>query len=273
MKIVSPFNDYYDSIQSSTGFFDTSENPVVFVRKSVILNKDNFNEMDQLIDVFQVETLSRYIYTPPAALVEIGGSFSIPKKNQRDYTSLTFSFFSILFCGRLIRGIESTLSFKSFDPLEQKTFYSAEKFVDYLYERFGESVVNERLEENRTPSRSMMSGIINYFDVNDKKDLPEYTRGFLIENKITIAVLNLTRDIFRGIPFVEINPRLADYQFQSFIDPYTAYQEIDMWISGILAFPPNFMVTVSDQTLVKKHGFDEEYGFRTRPHAKKRKRQ
>ena len=275
MKIVSQFDDYYDSIQSSTGFFDTSENPVVFVRKSVILNKDNFNEMDRLMEVFQIDKLSQYVYTIPAALVEIGESFHIPKKKERDYTSLEFSFFSILFCGRLIRGIESSLSLNSFETSEQKTFYSAEKFIDYLYERFGESYVNDQLETNRSSfvtRRSMLNGINSYFSVNNEKELSDQMKGFLIENKITIAVLTLTKNIFRCIPFVEINPRLADYRFESFIDPYTAYQEIDMWISGILAFPPNFMVTVSDETLVKKHGFDEQYGFRTRPDMKKKRK-
>ena len=49
------------------------------------------------------------------------------------------------------------------------------------------------------------------------------------------------------------------------LDPFTAYQEIDMWISGTLSYPQNFMVDIEDKYKVLEHGFDPKYGFRTRP--------
>jgi len=63
---------------------------------------------------------------------------------------------------------------------------------------------------------------------------------------------------------------LANYEFFQVFEPFTAFQELDMFICGTLAYPHNFMVEVSDKSKVLKHGFDPEYGFRTRPKRKGR---
>jgi len=42
-------------------------------------------------------------------------------------------------------------------------------------------------------------------------------------------------------------------------------QELDMWISGTLAWPQNMMIEIDDKYRIIAHGFDEKYGFRKRP--------
>jgi len=58
-----------------------------------------------------------------------------------------------------------------------------------------------------------------------------------------------------------LNPCLKALDFQTVIDPYTAFQEIMMYISGVLGTPSNPMVAVSEKTKVAKHGFDK-WSFR-----------
>ena len=93
----------------------------------------------------------------------------------------------------------------------------------------------------------------NFFSTNYSVD--SYT--FLVENKISICIMS--RDN------IKFNVKLSDYDFYKKFDTYTAYQELDMWISGILAYPQNIMLEVEDKIKLTKHGFDNKYSFRTRP--------
>ncbi|MBI2433967.1 MAG: hypothetical protein HYV26_13955 [Candidatus Hydrogenedentes bacterium] len=45
-------------------------------------------------------------------------------------------------------------------------------------------------------------------------------------------------------------------------DAVTAFQEIHMYISGVLGVSANPTVTLSDTMIQAKHGFDSEFSFR-----------
>jgi hypothetical protein len=60
------------------------------------------------------------------------------------------------------------------------------------------------------------------------------------------------------------NPRLKDLDFYKVMEPYVAFQEIDMFLGGVLgsAHPP--MKTISDIAMRDKKGFDE-WSFKKKP--------
>lgn len=62
-----------------------------------------------------------------------------------------------------------------------------------------------------------------------------------------------------------INPRLKDWGFQSVKDPVTAFQEIYMYISGVLGVSVPKMVKITDKEMAKKRGHDDKYSFRKPP--------
>ena len=64
--------------------------------------------------------------------------------------------------------------------------------------------------------------------------------------------------------FIKINDRLAGYDFVRIQDPYTAYQELSMFVGGVLRRAEPIMASVSDASMLKKKGF-HEYSFKTRP--------
>lgn len=87
-----------------------------------------------------------------------------------------------------------------------------------------------------------------------------------IENKITIAVFgshtrerNKNRDGWTE--YSEINPLLNEYEFQRVLDPFTVYQEIDMFISGILG-NTEVIPEMRDKDKIVSHGFDLKTSFR-----------
>mgnify|MGYP007011836398 CR=1 FL=1 len=61
---------------------------------------------------------------------------------------------------------------------------------------------------------------------------------------------------------------LGKIGFASRLDPFTAFQELSMWIGGVLPREANPMVEIHDEkTKVRKHGMDE-WSFRTPPVAR-----
>jgi hypothetical protein len=69
---------------------------------------------------------------------------------------------------------------------------------------------------------------------------------------------------------VILNPILKDIDFMKVVDPYTAFQEIEMYISGFLGAPPKPMVSISDKDRLLAHGFDAKTSFR-KPKKERRK--
>ncbi len=57
-------------------------------------------------------------------------------------------------------------------------------------------------------------------------------------------------------------PNLRNLGFQRVKDPYTTFQEIDMYISGVMGQKQNPMITISDKSKILKHGFDLKLSFR-----------
>lgn len=64
--------------------------------------------------------------------------------------------------------------------------------------------------------------------------------------------------------FWQINaPTLKEAQFAKVFDPYMAFQEITLWIGGILSGTENPMVQITDDIVkAQKHGFDKKLSFR-----------
>jgi hypothetical protein len=62
-----------------------------------------------------------------------------------------------------------------------------------------------------------------------------------------------------------LNPKLKDFRFMRVKDPQTAFQDIFMFISGVLGVSEPVMVELSDKELAKKKGHDGKYSFRKPP--------
>lgn len=67
---------------------------------------------------------------------------------------------------------------------------------------------------------------------------------------------------------VTVDPCLDMLRFSSRIDPFTLFQEVSMFVEGVMPDRSRDMVDLSDRSRVLKGGFDPVYGFRTRPHGK-----
>ena len=64
------------------------------------------------------------------------------------------------------------------------------------------------------------------------------------------------------------NDSLQQYNWHKVMDIYTTYQEIRMYVSGVIGpnWPP--MVNISDEEMKKKKGFGHKYAFKKEPEKK-----
>lgn len=58
------------------------------------------------------------------------------------------------------------------------------------------------------------------------------------------------------------NPVLKDLKFYKIFDSYQTFQELSMFISGVMGGQAPPMVQISDEIRLEKHGFDKKLSFR-----------
>lgn len=91
---------------------------------------------------------------------------------------------------------------------------------------------------------------------------------WLVENRVAIAIWcdHEIRFYHRGSDWhcnsAEKGWSLKDFDFPRAVDPYTLFQELSMFVGGVLPRNPNPMVEITDDRIkVAKHGFDK-WSFR-----------
>lgn len=72
---------------------------------------------------------------------------------------------------------------------------------------------------------------------------------------------------WRNRPKFIINPLLKDYQFFRVFDSFTAFQEIQMFIGGVLKNKENDIIEIEDKYKIVSRGFDK-WSFRKEPKRK-----
>lgn len=99
--------------------------------------------------------------------------------------------------------------------------------------------------------------------------LPSGLRDRMAERRWTIMVNKHERWAHKEEPWLIDQPVLKSIQFYRRVPPNIAYQEIDMWVGGILPAAGRPMVEVSDEVRLAKHGMDEMSFQRPKQKARK----
>lgn len=229
MRIISKFHDYYDNIVQYG-----QDHTRVFIRN---------NEKFELTSKFKFLEPPRQIYSE---------RYSKKTKTKYFCQNITIAFAGVVYHALRLRSYPNNI--EVFHPSIQERFF-------YTYDSFKEFADNEEinLNENSTYYDFLSSSYLNirtsftdYFTPTNKY------YDFFIENKISIVSCY---GVIRNKYEVCINPCLKDYQFFKILDPHTAYQELDMFVSGVLSANENNMVQIEDRYRIEQHGFDK-WSFR-----------
>lgn len=235
MRIISKFHDYYDSCmkygvdmkciykRETTEFSAKKDFPApVEMRSSLFWKKPaEYSFWEHSYRHGMV-----WFCGKPYPYIELEG-VSAPMKGSSLYKER-----ELIYCYNEKEAVNTILAYGS---KEEKARIDLRK-----RSRFGKALTNREL-------------ITQFFLRN------RYADGEIIEVlcKLGVPVLHLEP----SHPKLILNPILKNLQFFKVFAPFTAYQELSMFISGVMGGQAPPMVPVSDEVRLEKHGFDK-WSFR-----------
>lgn len=159
------------------------------------------------------------------------------------------------FCGKLYPVLEFRLYVSG--GYRSQFFYdytSVEKFLDSRGMKKGNYDSYWRNSTKKT------------FDVNEWFKLNKYFQEF----KVPCFIFGRMGDDYKDV--LLLNPQLKNFQFFKIRDSASTFQELYMYISGVLGTSTRPAIKLSDKEIAKKRGHDGKYSFRKPPGDKKGKR-
>lgn len=225
MRIISPFKDYYDCIQSYY------HDDMVYIRKPEWFDENGPCKKPTYIQPFiGNDFLNKYSFYK-----------TINQKSLRDYGYK--SGVTIYFCGKSYKPI---IIYKKIGYYLSE-FSSQDEHICY----FPEDV------EKYYPDVS--KDIFKYFNRRDGKTIFEINKYQEKNDKIFIEK---KCPIFVDLPNYRVyNGPLKDYGFQKVFPPAQAYQELMMYFGSVLAEPEKQIPKIDDVTMAEAKGFNK-YSFR-----------
>lgn len=233
MKLITNFKDYYDGIAHG-------------VMNDPFYRYERFKKIHELDDY----STSRY---------DIDINISQHRTGQYSINEVTASFFILGFCGKIYYGYRYH---DTFDKLNLVEYYTPEQIdKKEMQSKHWKYPVNK----HRTRFHWAVFGK-TISEIFRQKELESYfvkynTPCFVIDEFVSDSegkpTTYLEKDC-RSVNGILINPALGDYEFAKVIDPYTACQEIDMYLGNVLVQDQSGdMSGISDEHLRDSKGFDK----------------
>lgn len=92
----------------------------------------------------------------------------------------------------------------------------------------------------------------------------------LVELGVTVAVCDDRHRLLRHRRWKVNGPDLQGCEFYRMMDTHSAFQEISMWVGGVLSSTGPETVTINDERVrIEKRGFDAKKSFRKEPTKRK----
>jgi hypothetical protein len=241
MRIISKFVDFYDAVQAMG-----IDKELIYLREESEIklqsSKDETKNSDLIIKINKefenifnaVRPLSRYNNIASLRTNTIGGV---------DYN---LQLIIIVFCGKVYPAVRVDIFSKS-----QKVLFNFQEIEEYLLKN--KLVIKESRRWNSGSTEKILGEIFKFQG-------KEINYSWFFNIKAPVFVLD-------GQKFI-INPNLKKYNFVKVKDPYTAFQEIAMFLGGVLGFKAPATINISDKDMMFKKGFDNT-SFKTISPGKK----
>jgi hypothetical protein len=240
--ILSKNKDYYDGVVGTMGVDKT----LVYERTEIeIEEKTEFPEPFKYNKrKFYIENKSNFI---------ILNNFDT---NSKKYFSN--SFFLVGFCGKHYLGWKMFYKKKEFDGSVNQYVDIVKYDIIYGYENVKKHLKDNRWDKNLYDS---VQHVLKYDPINTFRTINSPI--FVYDGGIGIKHKDWNN---RKSKFV-INPILKEYEFYKEVDAFTAFQEVQMFLGGVLGTGEKEIVQVDDKYKIPQHGFDK-WSFRRKSSKK-----
>ena len=223
MRIISKFKDYYDSVQSYG--YDPS---IMYIRKK----KEILYETKEYDDIFE------YVKKIMDGLHYLRYDFS---------DMLVFSEICVLlFCNKIYPYIVLTFSDYKYHC------YSSEEVEDIIKKFYSKNTVNCYMTSKFGCGVNNKTNVDHFFSYSGKT----ITNQIDLHFKYNSPIIKISKE-----KYVEINPVLRYVEFFKIIDTFNTYQEISMFMGGIIGNQKPKVKEIDDKTRLEKHGFNK-WSFR-----------
>jgi len=240
MYIIAKKKDYYDGVVGTMGI----DKSIVYTRETQIL--ENNKEFPKSFQHSQ-----QYLGRRKNHFTNLA-HYTMNKDSRYEMNSP----FIIGFCGKIYVG------WKFYREIPRINFGSSDTETFITYDR-------EFIKKN-VEVRSWSSNLLDDLNFVDTYNSMDIFRKLKVPVFIYDADYNRT-SIDRNWPHRKevfiINPILKEYEFYKVFDTFTAFQEISMFMGGVLGSGEKEIVEVADKYKIGQHGFDK-WSFRRKPEKK-----
>ena len=244
MYIIGKNKDYYDGVVGSMGIDKT----IVYERKTIELDNGEKVPASIFHHVFPEHTKN-------TAIIKLAGLNDLNKDGKKKYEGVDG--FIVGFCGKLYFGWKFGYKKKVWNDNYER--FDNEYFYDVIY---GYDNAKKYLD-TRYWGR-------NYDDTH--RDAMNFN-PIEIFREFNVPVFIYDHHIWRKCGTqntgVILNPILKEYEFYKVFDSFMAFQEISMFIGGVLGVGEKEIVEISNENKIVQHGFDKKWSFRKEPTKKK----
>lgn len=242
MYIISKTKDYYDGVVGTMGIDKT----LVYERE-MVMNEDDSTFPEPFT---AIKSWNRKRDNPFRSLRY---GYSLKKPSNFDSSSP----FIVGFCGKLYIGWKFYKQKRCglYEDLETIITYDLDFIKKQLVHSLWRNDLLSDLEyimkfNSMETFRNLNSPIFIYDSDYDRRYLGTYTSR---SNEVFIT-----------------NPILKNYEFYRVHDSFSAFQEIQMFIGGVLGRGEKEIKEVEDKYKIRQHGFDDKSFRRSKANGKKR---
>ena len=236
MYIISKHKDFYDGVAGTTGI----DKSIVYERYHNVIDDEN-----KFLSEFKYTTYKDKEKNP---FLHIDYYYIDDKKNNK-YNNCDA--FIIGFCGKLYIG--------------WKFYYTEKIYNDGIYEDVQKTDIIYGYENVKDIIK------VHYWRINIENDINYITNYKSIEMfrilNAPVFIFYVCKEKYRNFHQMEINPVLKDWEFYKLFDAFQTFQEIQMFISGVLGKNEKEIIDVDDKYKIAQYGFNE-WSFRKEPKVK-----
>lgn len=226
MRILSKFKDYYDSALAF------GEDATLIYKRVEFIIPLNKLDIDWLKELRKKEpNVSRH--------TEYNGL----SRGHR-FEDISESFI-IGFCGKLYPCIHLKIS-----ASKEVYAYSYDEVISFL-KKYKLHKTLEDFEEDDNWFWNSKKNLIDFFNLK-----ADDFQKFFLESKTPVFKIDFNGGKRENEPRVILNPQLDEVSFVRVIDPFTAYQELSMYIGGVLGINEPETIEISDKMMRQKKGFN-----------------
>lgn len=237
MRIISSFKDYYDCGQTYGQDLDC-----VYIRE---IREEIFN-------------------------------WSLPGGRNTDFSNNLINRIIIGFAGKIYLGVDFSIYLGEKIQSPRQFCYSIEDCDKFAEKHLKEKELQEYYTKNKyywkPPFKHHLYGYHSYFSsyFNKVNDYQKTLEG--IFSNFSCSIFKLGSSKWKRLDYrsyhneskIIINPNLREQEFYRRLEPYTAYQELQMYV-GNLAVPQKPIPVPTDKEMVEIKGFDPKWSFRKPP--------